>query len=144
MIQGRNRAHLAIWKCWTFAFLATATATVLQMIYLKIEGNCALIPPIAAVMVTASVAGLRPSLVTLPLNLIIAEYIVIPPYYSFALSFINGVIPLVTLIAFASLAWYSALWPVEQQMVRSVSNVSRSKIRRLVRATAPDRARTRR
>jgi len=109
MIRQRDHAHLATWKCWTVAFVATAASTVLQMIYLRIEGNCALIPPIAAVMLTASVAGLRPSLATLVLNLIIAEYIVIPPYYSFALQFVKGVIPLMTLIVFASLSWYSAL-----------------------------------
>src|SRR5262249_40427604 len=97
------------WKRWTVAFVATAASTVLQMIYLRVEGNCALIPPIAAVMLTASVPGLRPSLAALVLNLVIAEYIVIPPYYGFALQFVNGVIPLMTLIVFASLSWYSAL-----------------------------------
>jgi len=140
MIQQRDHAHLATWKCWTVALLATAASTGFQMIFLRIEGNCALIPPIAAVMVTASFAGLRPSFAALVLNLIIAEYIVIPPYYSFALQFVNGFIPLVTLIVFASLSWYSALCPVEQQMVRSVGDISRSRIHRLVKATAADRA----
>ena len=139
MLQDHH-IHLATWKRWAVAFLATAAATVLQMVYLRIEGNCALIPPIAAVMLTASVPGLRPSLAALVLNLIIAEYIVIPPYYSFALQFVNGFIPLVTLIVFASLSWYSALCPVEQQMVRSVGDISRSRIHRLVKATAADRA----
>jgi K+-sensing histidine kinase KdpD len=140
MIHQQDHAHRATWKCWTVACVATAASTALQMIYLRIEGNCALIPPIAAVMLTASFAGLAPSLAALALNLIIAEYIVIPPYYSFALQFVNGVIPLATLIVFASLSWYSALCPVEQQMVRSVGDISRSKIRRLVKATAADRA----
>jgi K+-sensing histidine kinase KdpD len=86
-------------------------------------------------MLTASVAGLTPSLAALVLNLIMAEYIVIPPYYSFALQFVNGVVPLATLFVFASLSWYSALCPVEQQMVRSVGDISRSKIRRLVKGS---------
>src|SRR5215469_14336176 len=107
MIQERDHADLAAWKCWTVAFLATAAATALEMLFLRIEANCALLPPVVAVVLIATVAGLRPSLGTLALNLLIAEYIVIPSYNSFTLWWVFGAIRLLALTAVASLSWYS-------------------------------------
>jgi hypothetical protein len=142
MKQQEDHAHLAAWKCWTVALIATTAATTIEMLLLRTGSKCAFLPPIAAVVVTGCIAGLRPSLLTFALNLLIAEYLVLPAQYSFALLWISGAKTLVTLIAFASLSWYSALCPVAQQTVRSVSHISRSKIRKLVKATTTDRART--
>ncbi len=94
---------------WATALLVTAAMTVLEMVLLGIMREGALLPPIAAVVIATMVGGRSPGLIALALNVIIAEYIVIPPYYQFVLPWPKDVISMTMFVLVASLAWYVAV-----------------------------------
>jgi signal transduction histidine kinase len=101
-------ADFSGWTRWITALLTTAIMTVLEMILVGIMVQGALLPPVAAVVIATLVGGRRPGLLALALNLIIAEYIVIPPYYEFVLPWPKGIVSMTTFVFVATVAWYAA------------------------------------
>jgi K+-sensing histidine kinase KdpD len=97
------------WARWATVLLVTAAMTALEMILIAIMEQGALLPPVAAVAIATLVGGRRPGLLALALNLVIAEYIAIPPHYELVLPWPKGVISMTTFVVVAGIAWYSAV-----------------------------------